>query len=291
MLVNLITGSLMIGSVYGMLALGYSLIYSASGLLSFTQGQLLMIGAYLGLQFFKYMELPFILSLALVIIIMFAFGMLMEKFLIRILLNKGAPAIYIVLSTIAISIILPNLAQAVWGSTTQQMPSFFSIETVQIFGSYVQVESLLVMLAGILVMIVLHLFMTKSRFGISMRAAAMDPLAASSLGINVSMTTGLTWGIATALAGAAGMLMAPVYGVSTSMGDTIGTKGFAGAVIGGYGNMYGAMVGSLLLGFVETFVAGYITTTYKDFVAFFLLIVIMVFMPRGLFRAKVYDSD
>ena len=206
-------------------------------------------------------------------------------------MNKGATSIYIVLSTIGVSIILPNLAQAIWGSQTQQMPSIFSTTTVEIFGAHVQPESILVMVVGVAAMILLHLFMTKSRFGISMRAAAMDPLAASSLGINVSRTTGLTWAIAAALAGGIGALMGPVYGVSTTMGDIIGNKGFAGAVIGGYGNMYGAIVGSLLLGFIETFVAGYLTTTYKDFVSFFLLIIVMIFLPRGLFKAKVYDSD
>ena len=265
MIVNLIIGSLMIGSVYGMLALGYSLIYSASGLMTFTQGQLLMLGAFLGLQFYKNMGMPFIVAFLLTVVIMFLLGLALEKFLIRLLLNKGATSIYIVLSTIGVSIILPNLAQAIWGSQTQQMPSIFSTTTVEIFGAHVQPESIL--------------------------AAAMDPLAASSLGINVSRTTGLTWAIAAALAGGIGALMGPVYGVSTTMGDIIGNKGFAGAVIGGYGNMYGAIVGSLLLGFIETFVAGYLTTTYKDFVSFFLLIIVMIFLPRGLFKAKVYDSD
>ena len=291
MVVTLIVGSLMIGSVYGMLALGYSLIYSASGLMTFTQGQLLMLGAYLGLHFYKNMGLPFIVAFLLTVVIMAALGMVMEKTLIRVLLNKGATTIYIVLSTIGVSIILPNLAQALWGSQTLQMPSIFPVETVKIFGVNVQPESILIVVAGIAAMIFLHLFMTKSRFGISMRAAAMDPLAASSLGINVSLTTGLTWALAAALAGGIGCLLGPVYGVSTGMGDIIGNKGFAGAVIGGYGNMYGAIVGSLLLGFVETFVAGYLTTTYKDFVSFFLLIIVMIFLPRGLFKAKVYDSD
>ena len=291
MIVNLIIGSLMIGSVYGMLALGYSLIYSASGLMTFTQGQLLMLGAFLGLQFYKNMGMPFVVAFLLTVVIMFLLGLALEKFLIRVLLNKGATSIYIVLSPIGVAIILPNMAQAIWGSQTQQMPSIFSTTTVEIFGAHVQPESILVMVVGFAAMILLHLFMTKSRFGISMRAAAMDPLAASSLGINVSRTTGLTWAIAAALAGGIGALMGPVYGVSTTMGDIIGNKGFAGAVIGGYGNMYGAIVGSLLLGFIETFVAGYLTTTYKDFVSFFLLIIVMIFLPRGLFKAKVYDSD
>jgi branched-chain amino acid transport system permease protein len=291
MLVSLILGSLMIGSVYGMLALGYSLIYSASGLMTFCQGQFLMLGAFLGLTFYKLMKLPFILAFVLTVLIMFALGLIVEKFLIRILLNKGATSIYIVLSTIAISIILPNFAQAVWGSQTLQMPSIFHVTTVKILGASVQPESLLVMAVGFASMLLLHLFMTKSRFGISMRAAAMDPLAASSLGINVNFTTGLTWAIAAALAGGIGALLGPVYGVSTGMGDIIGTKGFAGAVIGGYGNMYGAIVGSLLLGFIETFVAGYVTTTYKDFVSFFILIIVMIVLPRGLFKAKVYEAD
>ena len=218
MIVNLIIGSLMIGSVYGMLALGYSLIYSASGLMTFTQGQLLMLGAFLGLQFYKNMGMPFMMAFLLTVVIMFLLGLALEKFLIRLLLNKGATSIYIVLSTIGVSIILPNLAQAIWGSQTQQMPSIFSTTTVEIFGAHVQPESILVMVVGFAAMILLHLFMTKSRFGISMRAAAMDPLAASSLGINVSRTTGLTWAIAAALAGGIGALMGPVYGVSTTMG-------------------------------------------------------------------------
>lgn len=148
MVVTLIVGSLMIGSVYGMLALGYSLIYSASGLMTFTQGQLLMLGAYLGLHFYKNMGLPFVVAFLLTVVIMFVLGIVMEKTLIRVLLNKGATSIYIVLSTIGVSIILPNLAQALWGSQTLQMPSIFPVETVKIFGVNVQPESILIVVAG-----------------------------------------------------------------------------------------------------------------------------------------------
>lgn len=138
MVISLIIGALMIGSVYGMLALGYSLIYSASGLMTFTQGQLLMIGAFLGMQFYKVWGLPFLAAFLLTVLIMFLFGMLLEKCLIRVLLNKGAVSIYIVLSTIGISIILPNLAQALWGSQTIQVPSIFGVTTVKILGVSVQ---------------------------------------------------------------------------------------------------------------------------------------------------------
>jgi len=148
--------------------------------MTFCQGQFLMLGAFLGLTFYKLVKLPFFFAFALTVLIMFTLGLMVEKFLIRILLNKGATSIYIVLSTIAISIILPNFAQAVWGSQTLQMPSIFHVTTVKILGASVQPESLLVMAVSFATMLLLHLFMTKSRFGISMRAAAMDPLAASS---------------------------------------------------------------------------------------------------------------
>lgn len=123
MVVTLIVGSLMIGSVYGMLALGYSLIYSASGLMTFTQGQLLCWEQYLGLHFTKIWGF-LVVAFLLTVVIMFVLGIVMEKTLIRVLLNKGATSIYIVLSTIGVSIILPNLAQALWGSQTLQDPLF-----------------------------------------------------------------------------------------------------------------------------------------------------------------------
>ena len=141
MVVSLIVSALVIGSVYGLIALGYSLIYSASGLMTFTQGELLMLGAYLGLTFYKFMELPFIVALILTLIIMFVFGLIIERFLIRVLLNKKASPIYVVLSTIALSIVLMNSAQQIWGSLTLQFPSIFSVVTVDVLGSAIQPES------------------------------------------------------------------------------------------------------------------------------------------------------
>lgn len=131
--------------------------------------------------------------------------------------------------------------------------------------------------------------MNKMKFGTSMRAAAMNPLASRSVGINVDLTTGITWGMSCALAGAAGILLGPVQGVSISMGATIGTKAFAAAVIGGYGNMYGAIIGGMIIGFTETFSAAYITSDYKDFITYGILALCMVFLPRGILKGDVYD--
>ena len=290
MFVQVLIGALVIGSVYGLIALGYSLIYSASGLMSFVQGELLMLGAFLGLTFYRYMQLPFLVVLLFTMVIMYCVGVLIEKFIIRKLLQAGANTIFIVLATIALSIILQNFAMIVWGSNVFQFPPVFNVNRVQIGSVQIPPEAIMAIIIGLCVMVLFHFFMTKTRLGTSMRAAAQDPIAARTLAINVSLTTGITWGIATMLAGIAGLLIGPIYGVSLHMGTLIGLKGFAGAVIGGYGNMYGAIVGSLLLGGLETFTAAYISSLYKDFISFFVLILFLVFKPRGLFKGKVYGE-
>ncbi len=289
MLVKLIIGALMIGSVYGLVGLGYGLIYKASGLMTLAQGDMLMIGAFLGLTFYKYLQLPFLISLLLTMAIMFALGMFIERVLVTSLLAKGAQTVYIILCTISISMILQNTAMFTWGSNVMQFPSLFNKPTVNIFGYDIVPENLLALGVAMVCMLALHFFMTKSKFGTSMRAAAQDELAASALGINVPATKGASWGIASMLAGAIGVVVGPIFGVYMSMGGMIGQKSFAGAVVGGYGNMYGAIVGGLFFGFVETFISAYVTSTYKDFISFAILIVVMIFMPTGLFKEQVME--
>lgn len=289
MLVTLIIGALMLGSVYGLVGLGYGLIYKASGLMTLAQGDMLMIGAFLGLTFYKYMGLPFIVSLALVMIIMFCLGMFIERVLVTSLLAKGAQQVYIILCTIAISMMMQNGAMFAWGSNVMQFPPIFNVATIEILGYNIVPENLLALGVGILCMLVLHFFMQKSKFGTSMRAAAQDELAATALGIDVPMTKGVSWGIASMLAGGVGVVVGPIFGVYTAMGSMIGQKAFASAVVGGYGNMYGAIVGGLFFGFVETFVSAYVTSLYKDFISFAILIIVMVVMPTGLFKEQVME--
>lgn len=289
MLAQLIIGALMIGSVYGLVGLGYGLIYKASGLMTLAQGDMLMIGAFLGLTFYKYLNMPFIVALLLTMIIMFFLGMFIERILVTKLLAKGAQMVYVILCTISISMVLQNTAMLSWGSNVLQFPSIFNKSTVLVFGMKVVPENLLALGVGLICMIALHIFMNKSKFGTSMRASAMDEMAASSLGINVPATNGASWGIATMLAGGIGVVVGPIFGVYTSMGAMIGQKAFAGAVVGGYGNMYGAIVGGMFFGFLETFVSAYISSSYKDFISFGVLILVMIMMPKGLFNEEVME--
>mgnify|MGYP000872382802 CR=1 FL=1 len=286
----LLINGLIIGGIYALIALGYSLIYRASGLLTFAQGDLITLGSYLGLTFYKFLGLDFFISFLLTFISAFIFGILLEKGVIRALLNKNVIPIYIVLATIAVSYIIQNSMQALFGTTTIQFPQVFKKGTLTIFGITAQTEAYACLAISLILMLLLHLFMKNTKFGVAMRGAAMDPLAAESCGINTSLTTGVTWGLAAGIASIAGMLLGPMYGVYTVLGSIIGRKGFAGAVIGGYGNMYGAMIGGIILGLIETFVAGYWTGTYKNLIAYAILIIFLFIKPTGIFNEKAIQD-
>lgn len=290
-LLALIISGLMLGCIYGLIALGYSLIYKASGLLSFVQGDIMTLGAFLGLTFYSVLGLPFWLSLILTIILAFLFGVSFQKGAIQKLQDRNVLAIYIVLATIAVSYIVQNGAQLIWGTITLYFPSIFKKPTVSIFGiTVVQKEVLLCVVLSTVIMFLLHFFMTKTKLGTAMRASSMDAGAAESCGIDVSLTTGLTWGLAAGLAAMAGMLVGPIYGVYSTLGATIGKKGFAGAVVGGYGNMYGAMIGGLLLGITEILVGGYISTQYKNLLAYIILIVFLFIKPTGIMNESAIQD-
>jgi len=289
MIFSLLVGALILGSIYGLIALGYSIIYRASGLMNFAQGELFMLGAFIGLTFYRYLQLPFFLSFILTIFIMFLMGILIERAMIRKILKRSSGE-FIVLATIALSILFKNMAMLIWGSKRIEFPSIVNIGSIQMAGINIQPESILVVAVTIVFMFLFWLFMNKTKFGTAMRSAAQDPLAARACGIDVSLTTGVTWGLSAAVSAIGGMLYGPVYGVTFGIGSVIGIKGFAAAVVGGYGNMIGAVVGGLLLGFVETYAAGYIGSEYKDFVAYALLILFMFLKPTGLFNERAIED-
>lgn len=287
---QLLISSLVIGSVYGLIALGYSLIYKASGLLTFVQGDLLTLGAFLGVTFFAVLKLPFFLSLILTVGCGFLVGMAIEKFVIRRLLDRKVMIIYVVLSTIALSYIIQNGSMLVFGTKTKYFPTIFSIPCIKLGDISIQMESLVCILVSLCCMLILHLFMSKTKLGTAMRAASMDRIAAEARGINVSLTTGLTWGLAAGFAALGGMLIGPVFGVYSTLGATIGKKASASAVAGGYGNMYGAIVGGLLLGIVETLAAGYISSEYKDMISYIILLLFLLLRPTGIFNERALQD-
>ena len=289
MIVRLIIGALMIGSVYAVMGMSYSLIYKATGLMNLAQGDFLMLGAFFGLMFYKTLGLNIILSFVLTFVVMFVLGYIVQRYLITTLLNKGANFSFIILCTAGLSMAFQNGAQLVWSPFTLSFPAIFDNATVDLGGVKVAPENLLVLFIAVLGAISLFFFLNKTKLGIAMRASALDQTAASAVGINVQLTKGITWGLSAGLAGVVGMALGPVYGVYSTMGAMIAQKAFAGAVTGGYGNIYGAVIGGLFYGFMETFVSAYLTTTYKDVITFAMLILILTISPTGIFKEKVIE--
>ncbi|MBB4112792.1 branched-chain amino acid transport system permease protein [Rhizobium sp. BK226] len=281
-LIQLIIGGLMVGAIYALIGMGFSLIYRSSGLLTFAQGEYFMLGAFVGYTFFVILDLPYPIALAGVIVVMTGVGFLSERLLIGPLLRRGSSPIHIVLATIGLAIFLQNAAMMIWGSEGFHMPSVMGEMPVNVGGVYILPQNVAIVAIMLGLMVALHFFMNKSKLGTALRAAAQDKLAAGTLGINVPLAVGLTWGIAVGLAGIAGMLIAPIYGVNAHMGLLVGLKGFAAAVVGGYGSIYGAVLGGLLVGLVETLSSGYIDSSMKDVIVFAFLLLVLFLKPTGL---------
>ena len=291
MFVRLLISGLVIGSAYSLLGIGYSTIYRASGLLNFSHPDMLMLGGFLGMTFYKLLGLPFWLAILLSVVCASVIGAIIQKNVIGSLQKQGAVLIYLVLSTVAVSMILQNICQLIWGSMVIQVPSLFSVDSIEIFGSSFQPEALVAIGASLICMFAVHLFFKCSRYGVAMRAASMDDMAARSCGINTALTTCCTFAVAAGIGALGGVLLGPLYGVSITFASSLGTKAFAGAVIGGYGNMYGAVAGGLLVGLLETFVAAMIPSQYKDFITYGLLLLILFVRPAGLLNdKKVFET-
>ena len=248
------------------------------------------LGGFLGYTFFSVLKLPFLVSLVLTVVCCFIIGCILEKFVIRPIFKRSTTTSVIILATVAVSYIIQSLEIVGWGAAPLSMPSFLKTSTVTIFGVIYQTESLLCIAIAIIFMLSIHFFMKKSRFGIAMRAAAMDPLAAGSCGINVNSTTRITWAISTTVAGLAGMMVGPLYGVTTTLGTAMSAKGFASAVVGGYGDMYGAILGGGVLAGLETFSAGYISSAMKQLIAYVTVLLILFVKPRGLMNAEAVQD-
>jgi branched-chain amino acid transport system permease protein len=248
MFIRLLLSGLVTGCMYGLIGIGYSTIYRASGMMTLAQGDLFSLGAYLCWTFYRLLGIPFFISVLMAMTAMFLVGMLIEKGYIGTMVKKNASVIFIVIGTVAIATIIQSCITMIWPASVLNFPSILGTDSVTVLGIVYRPEIFLAVGVSLLCMAAVHLFMKKSKFGTAMRAAAQDPMAAKACGVNVGKTTRITWGIASAIAALGGCMLGPLYGLYSSLGQSIGEKGFAGAVVGGYGNMYGAMVGGLLIG-------------------------------------------
>ncbi len=281
MLVQQLVNGLILGSTYALIALGYTMVYGIIELINFAHGEIYMFGAFAGLILVTVLHVPFYLAFFLAMVLAALLGITVEYLAYRPLRRSSRLAALI--SAIGASIFLSNLAQFIWGTKPYNFPSPFEPKVYQTGLFIISRVEIIILFSSIFLMIALTFFVQKTKTGKAMRATAQDKDTASLMGININRIVTITFAIGSALGAAAGVMVGIYFRtVTPTMGLMPGLKGFVAAVLGGIGIIPGAMLGGILLGIAEVMGAAYISSQYRDAVAFALLIVILLFKPAGL---------
>lgn len=275
---------LALGSIYGLIAIGYVLIYNTWGVLNFAQGDMVMVGAFTVLVTYSMWGLPMYLAIPLAIVLCLVIGYVIELTAFRPLLNAENQRRLI--ATIGVGIFLRNLAQIIFGADAYPFPSIFGNKSMNIGGLVVVPQDIWNTVVGILLVVLLMMFLKRTRMGKAMRATAQDREAARLMGVNVRNCMSLTFVLASAIGGFAGMLLAPKYFVVATHGLTFGNKGFAAALLGGIASNAGSMVGGIILGILESLAAVYGSSTWQTAIAFLILFLVLVVKPSGIMGKK-----
>ncbi len=276
-----VIGGLAIGFIYALIALGFTILLKSLDLFNFAQGEMITIGAFLGLYTAQRLHLPYLVILVLITAVMGLFGLLLERVVYRPLVRRRTPLINLIILTIALSTVLRNLAIVVGGGEPSAFPNIYPSGRVAILGVYVSSLHLLVTGLGFLYAVGLWWFFYKTKLGVGLRAASEDLETSRLMGISPNTVVSYSFALSAALGGAAGVLLGPLFFVSHELGD-VGHKGLIASSLGGLYSLGGGLWGGIGLGVVETVSAGSISSAWKDFIAFGVLIVVLLVMSLGL---------
>lgn len=285
-LAQYLTTGITVGAVYALVALGFSLIYNASHVINFAQGEFVMIGGMSAVSLVA-AGLPLILAVPLAIGVTVIVGMLLEKLAVE--PARGASVVTLIIITIGASIFLRGLAAIVWDKKLHALPPFSGSQPIAFLGASIQPQSLWVLGATFVIVLALAWFFGRTRTGKGMLATSHNRLAAQLVGINVRKVLLMSFAVSAGLGGAAGIVVAPITTTSVDVGVMLGLKGFAAAVLGGLGSGPGALVGGFVLGVVESLCAGYLSSAYKDAIAFVLMLGVLFFLPSGLMGKRAAE--
>lgn len=272
-----------IGAIYALVGVGFAIIYNASHVINFAQGEFVMIGG-MGTVFFLGLGMPMPLAILLAIALAVAAGLALEKLAVEPAKNAGVVTLIII--TIGASIFIRGLAQVYWGKEFFAMPPFTGDQPIVIAGATILPQSLWVLGVTSIVVIFLAWFFKRTMLGRAVVATSCNADAAKLMGINTQFVLFFSFGLAAFLGAIGGVIVTPITLTSYDVGIMLGLKGFVGAVLGGLGSAPGAIVGGLLLGIAEAMAAGYISSDYKDAVPFVLILLVLFFMPSGLFGVR-----
>jgi inner-membrane translocator len=289
MFLTQVLNGLQLGSIYALVALGYTMVYGIILLLNFAHGDIIMFGSYVAWIALVQLGLNPAIAVLLAVFGCVVLGVLIDKVAYAPL--REAPRLSILITAIGVSYLLENGVQLLLGADAKVVPSIIDLGTVQVFGSTLSGTALLTVAVTIVATVVLTLLVQKTRLGKAMRAVSEDMGAARLMGVNVNSTISFTFAVGSALAGIAAILYTMAYQqASPTMGVMLGTKAFVAAVLGGIGSIPGAVIGGLIVGFSEVFVAAFGLSVWQDAVVFLLLILVLVVKPTGLLGRPVTEK-
>lgn len=287
---NLING-ISLGSIYAIIALGYTMVYGISKMLNFAHGDVIMVGAYVSYICTTSAGIPPILSVVIAMAVCTVLGILIEGLAYRPL--RKASSLAVLITAIGVSYFLQNSALLIWGSNPKTFSSIVPFDSIALFNGklIITAESIVTVAICIIIMIGLNLFTKNGKMGKAMRAVSEDKDAAQLMGINTNFTISMTFAIGSALAAVAGVLLCSAYPVLIpTTGSMPGIKAFTAAVFGGIGSIPGAMLGGILLGIIEIFGKSYISTALSDAIVFAVLIIVLLLKPTGLLGKKINEK-
>jgi branched-chain amino acid transport system permease protein len=276
-----------LGSIYALAALGFVLVYSTTNIVNFAAGQFVMLGTFFGVTMIIKAHLPVWIGSLAAIAMMGAFGLLFFA-LVHLPLRKR-PVVSVVIGTVAAGIGMQNAALLIWGAWPFRLPSPFGNGVIQLGASTISLHALATIGITIALIALLYCMLFRTDSGRAMRAVAQDAETARLMGLPVFRLLGLSWVIAAVLAAFAGLLVSPMWFADVNMGEPIALKAFAATIIGGFGSLPGAIVGGLSVGIIEILGASYLSSTYKDLLAFVLMIGFLLWRPQGLFGERIAE--
>ena len=285
---NLING-ISLGSVYAIIALGYTMVYGIAKMLNFAHGDVIMVGAYICFFAVASYGLHPILGVLLAMLVCTVLGMVIERLAYKPL--RQAPSLAVLITAIGMSYFLQNSAQLMWGTNQKMFPSIFGKTPLSFGGITISVTTVVTIIACVVIMLALTWFTGNTKMGKAMRACSEDKAAAQLMGINVNTTISITFAIGSALAAIAGVLLCSAYpNLVPTTGSMPGIKAFTAAVFGGIGSIPGALLGGVLLGVIEIMAKAYISTQLSDAIVFAVLIVVLLVKPTGLLGKKIREK-
>ncbi|MCI8942567.1 MAG: branched-chain amino acid ABC transporter permease [Oscillospiraceae bacterium] len=288
---NHLINGISLGSVYAIIALGYTMVYGIAKMLNFAHGDVIMVGAYICFFSVSSFNLPPAVGVVLAVLACTALGIVIERLAYKPL--RQATSLAVLITAIGVSYFLQNGAQLLWTSNIKMFPSFFSASPIEFFGGELKITiaAIVTVAACVVIMLGLTWFTGRTRMGKAMRACSEDKAAAQLMGINVNATISMTFAIGSALAAIAGVLFCSVYPTLTpTTGSMPGIKAFTAAVFGGIGSIPGALLGGVLLGVIEIFASAYISTQMSNAIVFAVLIVVLLVRPSGLLGKQVREK-